>query len=347
MILNKKLNNFDVIRLLAAWMVLYSHSFALYDNSSEISLLSYDSFSGMALNAFFVISGYLITGSYIRRANLYVFLFNRMLRLLPGLIVVILTSILLLGPILTNKSIVDYFYDVNTYKYLRGILIFPLKYSLPGVFENNPYPNIVNGSLWSLEIEVKCYIAVGALGVMNLLRQNIVLVITGFCLIVYLILDYYAASFSKYIWIFKYGNLIHGFRWFLSFFLGASLYLLKDKIPYNYFTFFIVVILDLILWYLLPLGHYYHIVLMSYLTIYIGLHSSFITKVLNGNDISYGVYIYAFPIQQIYMHYIGTKFGFVPFVALSTIISFFCGYISWIFVEKPCLYMKRNLKWLN
>lgn len=148
---------------------------------------------------------------------------------------------------------------------------------------------------------------------------------------------------TKYILIFKYSALLNDGRLFLAFFAGSSLYFLKDKIPYNSDIFFIILIGDFIAWYYLPFGHYIHILLLSYMIIYVALHLKPAVRFLDGTDISYGVYIYAFPIQQTYMHYLGETYGFTTFVVITTLISFVCGYISWKMIEKPSLNFKKSL----
>jgi peptidoglycan/LPS O-acetylase OafA/YrhL len=337
-------NNFDIMRLCAAWMVLYSHAFILYYNSSDtfVEYLKYSSLSGIALNVFFVISGYLITESYLYRKDIKIFTISRILRLLPALIIVVILSIFILGAILTTKSLSEYFTDVNTYKYLRCILIFPLKYTLPGVFENNPYPGAVNGSLWTLEIEVRCYLLIALLGFCSLLRANIVFLITALCFTMNILLNIFP-EYPKYILIFKYSALVNDCRLFLAFFAGSSLFFLKDKMPYNARIFLIAIFADLVAWYYLPFGQHIHILLLAYIILYVALNVKPAIKFLHGTDISYGVYIYAFPIQQTYMHYLGEDYGFLSFIIITTFTTFLFGYISWKLIEKPSLNLKKHL----
>ncbi|MCH9754125.1 MAG: acyltransferase [Alphaproteobacteria bacterium] len=343
-ILNRKDNNFDIMRLVAAWMVLYSHAFALYDDSLDVFVTSinYSPCSGIALHIFFVISGYLITQSYLYRKNIKIFTVSRLLRLLPALIVVVLLSTFVIGAIVTTKNLQEYFTDIDTYKYLNCILIFPLKYTLPGVFENNPYRGAVNGSLWTLGIELKCYIFIGVLGFFSILRANIIFIITTFCFVINILLNIFP-EYPKYILTFKYSALLNDGPLFLAFFSGASLYFLKDKISYTPKLFFIILVSDIIAWYYIPFGEYIHTLLISYLIIYIALHLKPAVKFLHGTDISYGVYIYAFPIQQTYMHYLGQAYGFTSFVLTTTLVTFILGYISWKLVEKPSLDLKKQL----
>jgi len=332
-------NNLDILRLLAAWMILYSHSFILYGNKNDFSdtfLVNYST-SHIALSIFFIISGYLITASYYYKSDLKLFMASRLLRLIPALAVVLLITVFVLGPVATNLTLGEYFSDINTYKYLRGVLLFPLKYELPGVFNETPYPNAVNGSLWSLEVEFKCYLMIAALGVCKLLRKNIIAVMTVISILMYLVLDSFPEMFDKRFLGMKYTNLHTGSLWFSAFLVGASFFLFKDKIEFNRNFFIAAVAIDAVLWVAIPFGEYFRMITLGYIMLYLGFHVKACGAKLKGNDISYGVYIYAFPIQQLYMLYIGEKFGFAGFILICTLAVAICGFLSWRFVEKPAL----------
>ena len=113
----------------------------------------------LAVGVFFVISGYLISGSWERRPQLPRYLTNRVLRIIPGLFLVVVVSAFVLGPLVTTLAAGDYFTDGGTYSYLRNAVLIP-NYALPGVFAGNPFPGAVNGSLWTLPAEFACYLVV-------------------------------------------------------------------------------------------------------------------------------------------------------------------------------------------
>ncbi len=117
----------------------------------------------VAVAVFFVISGYLIVESFERTKSAGVFILSRALRLYPALIVTLLILSLVLGPIVTEQSVADYFSALPILDYFVMNLSF-LQYSdpLPGVFARNPAAGAVDGSLWTLMYEVECY-ALGTL----------------------------------------------------------------------------------------------------------------------------------------------------------------------------------------
>lgn len=160
MILTHRENNFDFIRIAAAYLVLFSHCWPLFGREPEFlsALLNYETGGGLAVSIFFFTSGYLMCGSLLRRDDLFHFVMSRSLRILPGLAVTVLFCGFVVGPAYTELSLRDYFGQPATWLYLNNMVIFPIRFPLPGVFMHNPAQASVNGSLWTLPIEVACYI---------------------------------------------------------------------------------------------------------------------------------------------------------------------------------------------
>lgn len=148
-------NNFNIIRFLAAFLVIYGHMSFLTGNSP--ALLFFQPVSTVAVKVLFVISGYLVTKSFLSDPDLPRYLVRRSFRIFPALAVVVLLSAFVLGPLVTRLSVAEYFANSRTWEYLSNILLRPV-YALPGVFESNPYPNAVNGSLWTLPAEFLTYL---------------------------------------------------------------------------------------------------------------------------------------------------------------------------------------------
>lgn len=169
-------NHFDLLRLVAAFMVLLAHCYPLYGIGKDAIAASNGwlrvsaHFGEWGVAIFFVISGYLITASYLRRGDWRDYAICRVLRIMPAYAVVIALSVLVLGPLVSRLSFVDYFTTSQTWEYLRGVFPFALHYALPGVFLENPYPLTVNGSLWTIPVEIAMYLLVGVLGVSGRLR---------------------------------------------------------------------------------------------------------------------------------------------------------------------------------
>ncbi|MBN1495680.1 MAG: acyltransferase [Spirochaetes bacterium] len=338
---NHHQNNFDFIRFFAANLVIISHSFPIsYGNNlnepifrvtDEITL------GGIGVYIFFIVSGFLITRSCERSDSIYNFFRNRALRIYPALIVAVLITAFIMGPILSKLSLLEYFSRTETYRYLVSASIFKIYYGLPGVFINNPNRSVVNGSLWSLRYEVFCYIFVAALGFLKLLNKHVVLT----CVTVATII----AALIKYLWPNQTG-LLYIFShtcYFITFFgCGMLIYLFRDHIILNTKLFFIslslLVIVIVFSYYpvLLAITGTYCIIFIAYQKI--GTLANF----SRSGDFSYGIYIYAFPIQQIYSFLLSDnrEWWINCILSIPTILIF--AVFSWHLVEKKALSRKSK-----
>ena len=157
-------NNLDALRLLAALAVIVGHSFTLTGVAAAPRVLGIPIHS-LGLYAFFAISGYLISTSWHRNPNLAAYLTNRCLRIFPALILVVLATTFLIGPAASVLSSIDYLRSSMVYKYLLNISL-AAQYELPGVFETGHRSTAVNGVLWTLGLEFVCYLMIASIGVL-------------------------------------------------------------------------------------------------------------------------------------------------------------------------------------
>ncbi|UAJ10172.1 acyltransferase family protein [Glacieibacterium megasporae] len=149
--MGKRTSLFDYLRLGGAIAVLVGHSYVL--TNSPVPTIGGIGPHGLGVMLFFAISGYLITGSWRADPNIARYAEKRARRIMPALIVVVLATALLLGPVLSN----DPTYAAGAWRYIwRNLLLLPL-HVLPGVFTSNPLP-AVNGSLWTLPVEAFMYV---------------------------------------------------------------------------------------------------------------------------------------------------------------------------------------------
>ena len=155
-------HNLHFLRFVAAILVIMSHSFVLSTGDFEKEWFYRGSGGQITMGAFavaifFLYSGFLIARSFSKKPTVKEFLMGRCIRIFPVLIVTVMLSIGVLGPLFTGFSLKEYFSNAQTYKYMLNS-IFLLQHNLPGVFEQNVYAATINGALWTLPVEFFCYI---------------------------------------------------------------------------------------------------------------------------------------------------------------------------------------------
>ncbi len=166
-------NNFDCMRFVAAALVVLGHSYWLSGRAHSEPLRAFTGHSDMAdvaVNVFFVMSGYLIHASWRHSAGPLAFIGKRALRIFPALAVSVLFTVLVIGPLTTELPLAEYLSAPQTRAYLGNIALLT-HFQLPGVFVHNPFPDTVNGSLWTLPYEAFMYLSLLALGMTGLLRR--------------------------------------------------------------------------------------------------------------------------------------------------------------------------------
>jgi peptidoglycan/LPS O-acetylase OafA/YrhL len=168
-------NNFQLLRLAAAAFVVLFHSYALTDRWTREPLwrlIPEQNFGALGVKIFFVVSGFLVTQSWLARRRPGAFVAARALRIYPALVAATLFTIVLAGwssalpwrEFLAHPQTLDYAW--------RVALGWEMVYRLPGAFATNPFPHEVNGSLWTLPIELRLYLAVLAAGLVGFLARR-------------------------------------------------------------------------------------------------------------------------------------------------------------------------------
>jgi peptidoglycan/LPS O-acetylase OafA/YrhL len=333
-------NNFHLLRVIAASAVLYSHSFPLATGKSASEPLRGSigcTFGSIAVDLFFVISGMLVTMSLLRRSSALDFIRARFFRIWPGLTAAVLLSIFVLGPAFTTLPVQEYFSSKTTLKYLVfNLTLFKgVFYALPGVFSSNPWPEAVNGSLWTLPMEVACYVALLASW----------LLMRGFKAegrIGWLATVIWLALLAWFGWDLRSANIEDSqARLWLMFTSGVMLYLSRTCVSLSWWWLALMIcaaclstghpiVFGIVYAFALP----YTMLCLTYLP------RGTILQYNRLGDYSYGIYIYAFPVQQSLMHAWPRSTPIDMFweaMAVTVILAV----LSWHFVEKPALALAR------
>jgi peptidoglycan/LPS O-acetylase OafA/YrhL len=282
---------------------------------------------GLGVATFFALSGFLITASFAQRNSLVSYVESRMLRIYPALFVAVLFCIGV-GAFVSELPLRSYLLHPSTIRFVwsNGSL-FKFWPFLPRVFVDNPWPNGTNGSLWTLPVEVRMYIIVAAVGVSGFIatreRFNSAMLI--------LIAGYLSdTQFSATL------NSLAPLRLAMFFLLGGIFYVNARLIPMRFSLLCIFAIAAWIL-YRTAFYDYAFSVFLTYLIMMIAYHPRLQAPPIDRiGDLSYGTYLYAFPLTQISVKYLGAGRPLL-IVAIVTSLTLALARLSWVFVERPAL----------
>jgi peptidoglycan/LPS O-acetylase OafA/YrhL len=329
-------NNFDALRLLAAVSVIFSHSFLLaegrQDHEPLMRLTQGQSILGVVgVFVFFIISGFLVTESFETTASPLRFLATRALRIYPGLILCILFCAFVLGPLATTLPLDAYFASGGLYDFLFSNLVLNVEHNgLPGVrFTGFDIGGIVDGPLWSLPCEVVMYLLVLILGSLRLLRLAALLPLLALGLVC-LRLDTAASPYF-----------IGTVGWLLAFFVaGMILYKLRDRRIFDG-RIALLALAGLVV--SIPLGRFLLLFPLfgAYLVLYLALDRRLpVLRAARFGDLSYGLYIYGWPVQQALLFASGGRLLWWQLFPLALAIAAALAFLSWHLVEQPALRLK-------
>lgn len=336
-------NNFGFLRLLFAYLVIFSHSTELvYINPSKdlLHALTGVTFGWLAVDGFFLISGYLIYQSYENSKKISSYVLKRVLRIYPGFIVASVLSIIFVVSVTSNWQA---FIQFNLHAWLR-LVIKTFSLSTPyvsGLIMNASVQHI-NDSMWTIRYEFMCYLMVPFIALIAPTKKSVSII----ALVFISALIYITANEIKlFVRNSAFFDLFQFFRLSSAFLIGTCFYKYRDAITwnkkYNLFCCFALIILWIVKLTFFEIGL---IVFGSYLLFNFSFNfkNRMIERVGSKTDISYGVYLYAWPIQITIIQYY-TSINPWLLSAMTIILSTICGYISWICVEKPFINMKKKL----
>jgi|SRR6188768_455216 len=337
-------NNFDFLRFTLASLVILSHTWPLnrgHDAPDPLGLLIKGrSLGEVAVDGFFVISGFLISGSWFRCDGAIPFLKKRVLRIYPAFIVLMIVQAFLIAPYFTEGPIQPYTMrqlalivgetiDLVGYGYPYGGLYWPFRY--------NPIPDL-NSAIWTIRYEFVCYVLVALLGVVGLMKRARVI-------LVLFVLSLFAHATKLTLPSSKVLTAVIGASCYwprlLTYFLaGSTFYLFRQRIPYSGVLAATSGAM-LLVGVLIP--GFFDLFLPTfgtYLLFWFAVQAGALNHFGRFGDFSYGMYLYGFPMQQIIVSVVGVSVLLPVQFLCSWVAAIACGFASWNLVE--CRFLSRN-----
>ena len=335
-------NNFDFLRFALASLVVLSHSFPLATGTEHDEPLAWLTngqltFGALAVDGFFVISGFLVLQSWRRDPRTVPFLRKRILRIYPGFLVAAVLGAFVIAP--AYRSLPHPPLDAD----FVGRFLFDavrLQADIPWPsFDANPAPGTVNGSLWSIPYEAWCYVLVWVAGLLMLDGRRVLV----------------AGTFALFVvvgFVFEWRHLTPGGRmlgqifgypplWarLLPFFLAGMTFLAwQDRIRLTAGG-AAAALLALAVAARLPHGMSLAMPTAgAYLLFWFALRPiPRLSRFAARGDFSYGIYLFSFPILQMVVHHAGTPLHPLVLFAIGWPLALVAAVLSWHLVEKHCI----------
>ncbi len=334
-------NNYDLLRILAAFCIIFYHSFALIGATHREPLVMFSggrtNFSFIGLSTFFCISGYLIAKSAAKSPTVANYLWKRLLRIQPLLVATCILTVFLLGPFLTELPLKNYFGEGHTYSYFRNVLpMFGIQFTLPGVFVHHLADKGVNGSLWTLIVEERMYLL---MTVVFLYRKDksrylifLIVLLNAFYLV------------NRY---FFYGELLPyfsnvAFFYSLLFLNSAALYLLNFRFKKSLFFVISSAFICCCMGVVFPQLDFIYFISIPLLINGLAKIKGKTNYAGKYGDFTYGTYVFSFPIQQVLVSK-GVTNPYLLF-GVTICIVFPMAVLSWNLIEKRFLRLKHKVK---
>jgi peptidoglycan/LPS O-acetylase OafA/YrhL len=342
-------NNFGVLRFFFALLVIYYHTFILGGFGEEPIaqfLGKQETMGNLAVIGFFVISGYLVTKSLATSPSLFSYLFKRFIRIYPGFWFCLTVTAFIFAPMayygehysLQGFSI---FGEINSFQYIvRNFTTLIHQYNIGDLLNTVPYKNTFNGSLWTLFLEVKAYFFLACVALIGFHKKRRYILTFFLILWSIIIFNIPIENVSN-----KFVRLLvdESFLFYLTYFFGGVVYYYYEKEIVYRPAFFALFCLEFIFAVIVGALHQLLPAIAPYIILYLAFKLPWKNIDWIGNY-SYGVYIYAFPVQQL-ISLSGYNKNIATYFILCTLISIVVASFSWHFIEKPALSLKKNINY--
>ncbi|RVT39901.1 acyltransferase family protein [Sphingobium algorifonticola] len=339
-------SGFDYLRIGLSCAIVCWHSVVTTygpDFQDAVQTTGWRALIGMLVPMFFSVSGFLVAGSLERCPSMVSFIGLRVIRIYPALTVMMLFSALVVGPILTAVPLQTYFSDGTFWRYLATATGF-IGYELPGLFLDNPNPQRVNGQLWTIPIELFCYIVLAGLAVFSIARRRGMFLLT-------VVLRWMLAIG---IFVLRHGTGadrpptgMPAILLVICFLTSVAFYLWRDRVRWNARLGIGAGVCSILLMSFPIYGDFVAPVPIAYFTIWLGLCNPPKIAILKRGDYSYAIFLYSYVVQQAYMAIGPAVQHWAINIAVALPTTAVLAALSWHYVESPALRLRKPLKSLE
>lgn len=331
-------NFFTPLRFIFAFMVLIGHAFiiATRDITAEPHIFFDYTFSYMAVNLFFIASGFLVTKSMLYRGDIAEYSSARILRIYPALALHVLLVMFIMGPFVTNLPLLEFFTHPDFLSQpLKVLSFYKTEMELPGALDGNN-ETLASATLWTLRYEVLAYIGTAIAFSLGLMRKK------------WMLLAQFVTFATAWIAIEGFGsfealpatgqNLL---RFGICYTLGAAIFAYRERIRFHILGLMGVTIAAA-LTNGTPLFEVTTAIMLAYFVFwaaYIKLPK--LNALQSVSDISYGIYIYHWAIMQ-WLNHVYPDMSPWQLITIAAPITILISIASWRWVEKPMLRSKKG-----
>lgn len=324
-------NNFYAVRLFLAARVIFGHAFVLGGVALDAGNASFGRlYNSLGVNGFFVISGFLVTRSLLSSKTITDYVAARVLRIVPALWTMLFLTVPLVV-LLASEASPQTWASAGQYL-IENLTIIFVTYQIDGVFAGMANP-AVNGSIWSLRWEVFCYAALAGIGIIGMIKKRLLIALMTLALIVTLMIlgddpdVEVLAGRIKLCSLFFFGAsmALYADRMLVGVWVGVAATLVAGAIGYA------TQMYDLVYY---AFGYLLLSISYSKARSFRAISKAVELRRLGKPDLSYGIFLYAFPIQQLFYYHRVTSDPIMN-ILLTLIAASVCAYLSSQFVEKP------------
>lgn len=336
-------NNFGLLRLIFAMSVLVSHSIELVDGGRSREPLTYVfgtlSLGELGVDGFFLVSGYLIAQSFENSVSVFSYLWKRVLRIYPAFVIAFVLSVIVVGPL--SGADMNALRGTGWVKQIVQMMFLGVPL-LPNAFADLHYPSL-NGAMWTIPYEFACYLIIGIIGLLGALRSRWII---GSAMIGLLLLSAFVhvgndiftlpSNFA--------GSSSDAIRFASLFVSGTAFYVFRNSISYRNDLATVATIAFIASLFNHTTAELAVRTLGGYLIFWFAFlkDATRLNRINNEIDISYGTYLYAWPIQSLLIKFVP---GITPLsvIILTTFSAAALAYLSWRLIEKPSLSLRSTL----